>query len=365
MKIVVHIGPPKTGSTSIQKSLSANRDSLLEQGVYYYDRDKMLPRALTTLYMDTVRGPHPRLVKHFGSAEAVLAWSESCWEEFEQDVDRLKPELSVISSEFFPTISDIGPMMERLRKRFDEIWVLAYARDPVDLYVSTLQQNIRGGERLVELDTPRSFKFAMRRHLEKFGKAVGFDRMIVRNFSRSNLVGGDVVADFASVLSSIGPDCEIEPVKANESVPAAAVAWLLASNSIAFNTGSDRKGSKREVKMAVKSGYVNKRLTEQGAFSGLAKLKMTDQAMAETIRRKAHDDCVWINETFLQGQEPLAVADRQRDPAGPVEERDFEQVRDWVLGHVGDPGMVAVLKALIDTSPTKPVRKVRKKKKRS
>ena len=40
MKIILHIGPPKTGTTAIQGALMQNRKALLEAGALYFTDPK-------------------------------------------------------------------------------------------------------------------------------------------------------------------------------------------------------------------------------------------------------------------------------------------------------------------------------------
>jgi hypothetical protein len=348
MKIIVHIGPPKTGSTSIQKSLAADQAKLSQHGIYYYYRETHMARALTTLYLGNSRGPRARLVKKLGSAQDAITWSENCWQEFEAEVDRRKPDITVISSEFFANVQDVGPLVDRLEKRFDEVYILAYIRDPVDLFVSRTQQRIRGGDRLIKLMTPQSFEYKTRTILTRFAAVVGPERMIVRNFSRDNLVDGDVVADFAAILSRLGSNCTIKSLRANDSVPAAAVAWLLAANDVAAN-----RPKKQRQQGTAKVGQTNKRFMQAEGFKKLSKLRLTDSNLINVIRSETREDCRWINENFLKDQVPLTVLGEKVELSQTTPAQDYEQMRDWILGHVDDQAMVEVMKSLIDTAPRK------------
>jgi hypothetical protein len=352
MKIVVHIGPPKTGSTSIQKSFSASGKQLKRKNIYYYDRAQPMPMALSMLFLSDVRRPHQKLVAKVGSAENVASWSENCWQEFERDIDESRPELTVISSERFAAIQNVDGFIGRLRQRFDDIYVAAYIRDPVDLYVSVTQQKIRGGNPLCNLDTPQSFKNNSREALERYSNVVGADKMIVRNFDRKNLVDGDVVADFLDQLARIGPNCPIKSLRAQESIPAAAVAWLLVTNDLVFHR-MEKKLKGRQGRHKKMHGFrtVNRALVGADDLKDYPKLKLKDPQMAGIIRSRADADCRWINENFLKDQVPLAVLAEQVELPKTTPERDLLHVRDWILGHMEDRGMVEVMKSLIDPKP--------------
>jgi hypothetical protein len=347
MKIVVHIGPPKTGSTSIQVSLSADRDRLAGQGIYYYEKIPNMTLALSTLFLPKGRQPNPKLVRKTGSIEQAYAWSRACWDAFEKDVDETRPDLSIISSERFAVIEDVDQFIARLRRRFDEIYVVAYVRDPVALYTSTIQERVRGGTVLGNLPTPMNFEYKLRGVLERFRDVVGQDRMIVRNFARENLVDGDVVADFAAILSRLGPKCHINSIREREGFPASAVAWLLAFNDMNRSETINQNKMRNNKSVALRR-FAVRHLMEAENLDDLPKLKLTDPKLIDILRHNTSADCRWINEVFLKDQVPLAVLAKQIDIPKAKPARDMLQVRDWILGYVDDGPMTGILNTLIN-----------------
>jgi len=48
-QVYIHIGPPKTGTTTIQNSLFINRDTLLEMVFMYHAQDLWLISVITII----------------------------------------------------------------------------------------------------------------------------------------------------------------------------------------------------------------------------------------------------------------------------------------------------------------------------
>ena len=110
--------------------------------------------------------------QRFSTLERARAWSEGCWQDFKAEVAQRQPALTLISSEHFSGL-----------------------RDPA------------------QLPSPLTYTYPARRQLESFLDLVRRDNMIVRCFSRSNLVNGDVVEDFMATLSSLGRPLSIPSLR--------------------------------------------------------------------------------------------------------------------------------------------------------
>ena len=339
MHVIVHIGPFKTGSTSIQASMDQGSDALLEQGCYYYPGEKPgRVQSLSTLYARGEKALTAGLSRAFPSIDDARAWSEQCWQNFEADIRARKPALTVISSEHLSNIRDIPVFIDRLRETFDRITVVGYLREPLDLYCSSLQQKIRAaGKTLSEINALKAYHYRARRHFRLFMEAVGPENMVVRKYSRTNLKDGDAVQDFLSVVSSFGTPVSVPTVRANESVPGAAVAWLLTLNETGLKADTPQRRA------------IIKRFEESEAVQALPKLKLTDPALIAIINRNTHKECAWLNKTFLNGQEPLKAGLPLDEPEGlNIPESDEEVsalMRQWLLGYLTPEATQAVADA--------------------
>ncbi len=131
--IYLHIGTHKTGTTSIQRFLSQNRDNLLKEGSLfpYSGRSKPL------------------------SGHHVLAWSilgingvtdEQCWKKLFGEIQEVKPEKVILSAEGFGA-SNLE-QIQRIKKYFSnqDVRVIVYFRNQFSYLLSDYKETIKAGK---------------------------------------------------------------------------------------------------------------------------------------------------------------------------------------------------------------------------
>ena len=337
MKLLLHIGPHKTGSTSVQLSLSKVRKALLEQGVWYFEPKIAATSAIFAQYASKEQRLAPGLLRKFANEDAILAWSRQCLVDLRAQAARGDADLCIISSEDFLSLTPdkVAELLRDMQEIFSEVTVLAYARDPVALYLSVLQQMVKTGFQLRQLKTPETFNFPLRRGLETYGRVLGRPRMIVRNFDRANLVQGDVVQDFAAVVGKIGPTITLPSLRQNESLPGAATAWFLTVNET-WDRGP----------LGLDRLRVMNTMTSSKALAALPRLEMNDPGAQSVIRRNARADIAWINAAHLQGQIPLAEVEAADDPTGD-QTYTLDWMRDWIMGYLTSDAMALIAREIL------------------
>lgn len=340
MKLILHIGAPKTGTTAIQAVLRLNKDIIETAGGFFLDADA---RALTTRYAN----PGNRLVlqerlRH-GDMATAEAWSEGQWTWFESEIDRRRPDFAVVSSEHFINSRHFDQMLQRFRIRFAEVVAIGYVRDPVDLYPSGLDQRIRGGASLTQLPTPRDFPYGVDRKLKRVRALIGAENLIVRNFARGNLRDGDVGADFLDVFGAAAgaPLSGAQtPPRQNDSMCAAAALWLLSVNGqIDYLDPAVGKN------VAATRFETIRRLREAEDLKGFPKLKLTHPLLISALRRETREACETLNREFLQGQELIPTV--ATGGGRPSEDEERAAMREWLLSHHDDEAMARIMKLAI------------------
>ena len=338
MKLVLHIGPHKTGSSSIQKSFDQASDKLLQQGVIYFAERPLPAWSLVLKFATKEQRMHPLIRRHHPTDAQALACSERAWGDLAENVKKSDAKICVLSSEHFASLPapSVQKLLTQLRGMFPEITVVAYARDPVGLYVSALQQNIQGGRRLNVLQTPSSFKYTFRKQITRYADALGWSNIVVRNFDRANLVGGDVVVDFLDVLAKQGVSVDIPSISVNESLPGAAIAWLLTVNE------TWARVSLNDERQAV----IN-RLHNSERLAALPRLKLNAPDLENLITGQAADDLNWLNENCLQGQKPLRTA---AIPEGILADKvQHAALRDWIMSYLDRDSMQLIAEDILET----------------
>lgn len=196
MKIIVHMGQGKTGTSALQESLHAAAPKLRKRRVLYPDfgRGQVTHQFLVALCGDPKRLPK-WVVDNLGGPERAVEVARHTWNRTCEEIRRMQPELLVISSEHLIHHLDgagKAAVAKLLKAHSSDVTPVVYVRHPVDHYRSRLQQFLKHKdgpfppngislrERFVETEAA-------------FGRA---PELVV--FDRETLHGGDVVCDFAT-----------------------------------------------------------------------------------------------------------------------------------------------------------------------
>lgn len=221
MDIVLHIGMPKTGSTSIQNMLEANRDVFADHGVLYpvspgrRNAQLGLPariHAMTGEY----EGIRPRVAKAMRETIGSDADAERFDCAFARELERSGARRCVISCEAlwsFATVPHRVELLARYLQPFGRLRVIAYLRRQ-DRHVTSFHAHTkRFGEPQSLDELAREYRLSgfydYERHLGTWRAACGPDGAIVRPYERSALVGGDATTDFVETLAL--PSITVEP----------------------------------------------------------------------------------------------------------------------------------------------------------
>jgi len=200
-RLVLHAGMPKTGTTAIQTTLTAEPAAsfLAESGIHF---------ARTPLDPDNAGNLGAGLREVLDSPlTGVEAGASPLAAEFADASARAQ--VVVFSAE---TIFDLAARrfeLEALRgflvQYFRDIAVALYLRDPMDYLVSRLQQSLKTGHtRTKALQVLRQHA-DYRCKLDNLVAVFGRENIHVRPYDRDAFPGGDIVRDFAESFLSIGP----------------------------------------------------------------------------------------------------------------------------------------------------------------
>jgi len=343
MRIIVHIGPHKTGSTSIQSALKNSAQELRNQNIYYPVHTQGSARVLPGIFFGNNRKWGFGLREIFGTIGALKEISSQFWHELEKQVQSEKPQTTIISSERFSSFSQPKQLINRLEKNFDDVKIIYYVRDPVDLFLSSINQNIRGGTRFEDLKTPWTYAYSKPKRLQRYISLLGKENIIVRNFDRSNLIDGDVVDDFFHIVSTlVGGKISFSRNDAfkNPSLSAAASVWLMT-----INETFERFSETDDQEILQRRRLVINHLLRSDSIAALPKFEFPDQIPPEIIRHNARDTIDWFNEGFLQDQVKLVAP--VLDATFPSPEEIQKQMRDWMLGYLTPEAISAVVTELV------------------
>lgn len=238
-RLVLHIGHAKTGTTTLQKTLTASQSVLLEQGVLY---------PSTAPHKNNHRFLIPHLIESEDQQKTNPETREAreLWQNVVQQIQREAPHTVLLSAEqlFRPWHPvQMNAMIAKLRSVATSIAVIAYIREPAALTLSLLQQGLKWRALPASGLKPPNPRPA----LEAYQKA-DFDDLTVRAFDRRMLAGGSVVQDFfANSLPNIDIANLVCPADDNTSISAEAMAVLqdIHSGKLRFQIGKPRREVRR------------------------------------------------------------------------------------------------------------------------
>lgn len=282
-KALIHIGTGKTGTTSIQKSLSAQKQKLAGIG-----------------YPNVVGNAHHFLEVVYSERSALSRGHRGVYKD---DASRLK-DASVLKSRFLKRLRNIKgviisseflgkfeePQILSLKKDLDKAGytdyrIVCYIRNPISYYRSVLQQSLKANH---VPPHPELFRYGVRETIENY-RAVFGDNVVVRNFD-DGLYEGDVVQDFVKQLEQFF-DVAIAGIKSkseNRSLSAEAL-FILQRYRETYN--SDKRNiltPRSELLLEYLEGLPATDTTPIKLKRGVEKL----------IRARFEDEALWIRDNY-------------------------------------------------------------------
>jgi hypothetical protein len=216
MRLIIHIGTPKTGTTSIQSMLGNNRDMLAQHDIRYPDADgsnahNLLPAAF--------RGPEEHWAYHrklYGNdPKRIKSAALKAWDRVFDSANAFQNQTVVLSSEGFSLLSETQTLKAFLAEKLPGVApeIVVYLRHPVEWVQSILFQRVR---RTTNVLPPMPLGWGgMLTRWEQLGP------LTIRSMETDQLVNGDAVSDFASAILGLPADTFGDrPSKSNPSLSA-------------------------------------------------------------------------------------------------------------------------------------------------
>jgi hypothetical protein len=211
MRIILHIGLYKTGTTAVQKFFTRNRAALARRGVLYpesytkFDAHHPLPWALGVGHRDKDSSmPAEEVVR------AIL-----------HEADAAGAETVILSSEEFINL-EAAERLAKLKRLFDPhaIEVLIYLRRQDSLLLSSYGQHVRmysirfSGTISDFLLKHSNFlnKYNYWQMLQRWANVFGSEAMRIKLYDQAKFPQGNIVEDFADTLGLDLDGCDVRKV---------------------------------------------------------------------------------------------------------------------------------------------------------
>ena len=233
MRLILHIGMPKTGTTAIQTALEDQRDRLRAQGILY--PTGLSPRGAQFRFL-------LRAIAVAGAWELALPGgfrgrgpeTQAELDGIDESLDRQAEGMDamVVSSETMWNFATNGHARHALASyaaRFaDDVTLVAYLRRQ-DLHVTSgYAQYVQGNDHGRSAPKPgerRPRQYRYHDVLAEWREAFPQARFVVRPYERGQLVDGDAVADFAR-HTGLPIDPAPPGMRPNQTLDATSIAFL-------------------------------------------------------------------------------------------------------------------------------------------
>jgi hypothetical protein len=196
MASILHIGMPKTGSTTLQRTLHGSSHILQNHGICYPSN------------LGSSRASHRIMASKLMPAERFPRHLHRCRQQ--KRADELYLELKnrvtearvkgwarqvILSSEILFRLPAEGYKLSFRDSVYDllgdQFKIVAYLRAPSSAYLALLQQNLKASYTLRPAKPPE-----YRKVIKSYQNLFGEDRICLRVFDRADLFGDDIVQDF-------------------------------------------------------------------------------------------------------------------------------------------------------------------------
>jgi hypothetical protein len=280
-RLILHIGMPKTGTSSIQETL------------YTWG-------GLGEIrYADLGMANHGGVISSFFSENPYSWRGHRVAGRSQKEVDQFNKQVffkldTICSSQGTQLISGEGiwhmsePALIKLRDYFAPyfgcIEVIGYVRPPASFITSAFQQLVKN-HGLTQLNAEANYPNYQNK-FEKFDRVFGRDNVTLRLFDPKQLVGGDAVVDFCQLLGeSISPE-QVQRVNESLSLEATAVLFAYRREGPKY---APYRGKARD----------NNALVESLVSFGSRKLRFSESLIAPVLE-KHRDDIAWMEQRLGQ-----------------------------------------------------------------
>ncbi|MEQ8653062.1 MAG: hypothetical protein RIC87_11420 [Kiloniellales bacterium] len=213
-KIYLHVGMPKTGTTSIQYFLSSNRDEIGQNGIAYL-RSLGLPNNINIAkyarrpMITSNKKNNSRVAKFVTEiAEKHVVFKNKLVKKIEKEIQSLPKGANkiIISCELLWRLpaKRICHLKELLARFSESIHIVVYLRNQADYiessYTTTLRNGENGSIEQVSLRKLGAKYLDYSKRIKIWSDIFGEENVIIRIFERERLMRGDIVFDFCDAV---------------------------------------------------------------------------------------------------------------------------------------------------------------------
>ena len=237
LKLYLHIGTEKTGTTSVQKFMSLNR-ALLQQAGVLYPISPGNENHLALTAVAKVQGNEVWDKLGIADREAAAVFRRRFREKFAAELNTANCNTVIMSGEHCSSRlrkdEDVKRLQEFLRQFFKPVFIVVYLRRQDDFLMSTHSTDVKNGSRRpLGIPDPEEmhFRYDYWELLSKWAREFGREHIICRRYAKGMLNDDNIVSDF---LQAVGIESNASfhwPGNMNESLDADSLEFLRLLNT--------------------------------------------------------------------------------------------------------------------------------------
>lgn len=216
-KAILHVGPNKTGTTSIQNTLRDNRKTLQDFG-YFYPKCGDRSYFIASHFLADPSKIFGNAVHLDGDPEKINELDKAAINSISEQVNEGNCGTLILSSEWVNCLNnnELRQLKQYLQSISEQIEIVAYIRDPIKHAASLLQQNVWVEGGVLNVDGLSAGAFSNLYHM--LSNVFGAEHFTALKFSKSTLKADCVVSDFLTHIN-LPPDAltQIDILRDNES----------------------------------------------------------------------------------------------------------------------------------------------------
>lgn len=237
MRIFLHIGLEKTGTSSIQRFFRLNREALKKQSILYSlvagNENHM---ALAAAAQDERKADDLRLIYELDSPLKIREFRVRLSEELSAEAAQSRCSTLVLSGEHcssrLTSPQEVETLIRLLSAVTDDITVIVYLRRQDEFLCSTYSTDVKSGHTgLMRMPEPelRKNRYDYDLLLNRWCLALGREKLICKIYEATRF---DVVADFAKIVGISSIDNHQRPKRINESLDISTLEFLRVFNTV-------------------------------------------------------------------------------------------------------------------------------------
>ena len=197
-KVIVHIGPPKTGTSVLQNWFNANHKLLAEYGIFYPKHN---------VDQNGVSSGNKDLFLEKCAKTGVISFNEAKYLLLLETFQKGPFQRLLISSEFFFAAL---PKILTSSKEF-EVDVVAYIRPEYEFLESIYNQSVKRNKQTERISLRSSLPSSYLDRLLKYIETFGSDTFHLRAYGVGDFFENGIVADFMDYLAVDAATSKSEP----------------------------------------------------------------------------------------------------------------------------------------------------------